>query len=194
MEGLMAIKDILKMGNPLLREKAELLHPPFGDEIYQLVEDMRDSLKSVGGVGLAAPQIGVSKSLVIFEVPADRVEMEDGEIAEGVPSTVLINPKIEPLSDEVELGWEGCLSVPGLRGLVPRHTHIRYTGLALDGGAIDVEAYGFHARVVQHECDHLFGVLYPERMTDLRYLMYESEVNAFMENLRIEAAKEKEAT
>ena len=186
----MAIRDILKMGNPLLRRPAELLHPPFGDEIYQLVEDMRDSLKAVGGVGLAAPQIGVSKSLVIFEVPADRVSMEDGGVAEGVPSTILINPKIEPLSDDIELGWEGCLSVPGLRGLVPRYSHIRYQGLGIDGGAIDVEAFGFHARVVQHECDHLFGILYPERMTDLRYLMYESEVQGFMASLRESVAEE----
>ena len=185
----MAIRDILKMGNPLLREVAAPLTPPFGDDIYQLVEDMRASLEAVGGVGLAAPQIGVSKSLVIFEVPDDRVQREDGEMAEGVPSTVLINPKIEPLSDEMELGWEGCLSVPGLRGLVPRHTHIRYRGLALDGSAIDVEARGFHARVVQHECDHLFGILYPERMTDMRFLVYESEVEAFMEGLRQSAAE-----
>ncbi|MCF8467212.1 MAG: peptide deformylase [Sneathiella sp.] len=188
----MAIREILKMGNPLLREPAALLHPPFGDEIYQLVEDMRASLKAVGGVGLAAPQIGVPKSLVLFEVPADRVEMEEGGVAEGIPSTILINPRIEPLSDEIELGWEGCLSVPGLRGLVPRYSHIRYRALGLDGGAIDVEARGFHARVVQHECDHLLGILYPERMADLRYLMYESEVQAFMAGLR-ESVADKEA-
>jgi|TARA_R110001606_G_scaffold3642_19_gene16510 peptide deformylase len=185
----MAIRDILKMGNPLLREVAAPIHPPFGDEIEQLVADMQDSLAAVGGVGLAAPQIGVSKSLVIFEVPEERVQREDGEMAESVPATILINPVIEPLSDDIELGWEGCLSVPGLRGLVPRHTHIRYRGLGIDGGAIDVEARGFHARVVQHECDHLFGILYPERMTDMRYLVYESEVEAFMEGLRTSAAE-----
>lgn len=190
----MAVRDILKMGNPILREQAEPLIPPFGDEIYQLVEDMRDSLDAVGGVGLAAPQIGISKSLVIFEVPADRVEMEEGDMAESVASTVLINPKIEPLSDEIELGWEGCLSVPGLRGLVPRHTHIRYSGLGLNGKEISVEARGFHARVVQHECDHLFGILYPERMTDMRFLMYESEVQAFMEDLRAKSEPAEEET
>lgn len=190
----MTVRDILKMGNPLLRERAETLNPPFGDEVYQLVEDMRDSLTAVGGVGLAAPQIGVSKSLVIFEVPADRIQQEEGEIVESVPSTVLINPKIEPLSDEKELGWEGCLSVPGLRGLVPRHTHIRYRGLGLNGKEISVEARGFHARVVQHECDHLFGILYPERMTDMRYLMYESEVQGFMEDLRAKSERTREET
>lgn len=190
----MAIRDILKMGNPILRLPAEPLTPPFGDEVYQLVEDMRESLEAVGGVGLAAPQIGISKSLVIFEVPAERVEMEEGDMAESVPSTVLINPKIEPLSDEIELGWEGCLSVPGMRGLVPRHTHIRYSGLGLNGKDISVEARGFHARVVQHECDHLFGILYPERMTDMRYLMYESEVQAFMEDLREKSEPAEEET
>jgi peptide deformylase len=194
MEGLMAIRDILKMGNPALRVRAEPLIPPFGDEVYQLVQDMRDSLEAVGGVGLAAPQIGISKSLVIFEVPADRIQREEGEIVEGVPSTVLINPRIEPLSDDTELGWEGCLSVPGLRGLVPRHTHIRYSGLGLNGREISVEARGFHARVVQHECDHLFGILYPERMTDMRYLMYESEVQAFMEDLRAKSEPARDET
>lgn len=191
----MAAKEILKMGHPLLRQVAAEIAPPFGDALHQLVEDMRASLEAVGGVGLAAPQIGVSKSLVIFEVPEDRVRMEEGETATGVPSTVLINPKITPLSEEMELGWEGCLSVPGLRGLVPRHTHIRYEGLGLDGKPVSIEARGFHARVVQHECDHLFGILYPERMTDMRYLMFESEVPRFMADLRAKAArKEGEAS
>ncbi len=184
----MAAKEILKMGHPLLRQVAAEIAPPFDDALHQLVEDMRASLEAVGGVGLAAPQIGVSKSLVIFEVPEDRVRMEEGETATGVPSTVLINPKITPLSEEMELGWEGCLSVPGLRGLVPRHTHIRYEGLGLDGKPVSIEARGFHARVVQHECDHLFGILYPERMTDMRYLMFESEVPRFMADLRAKAA------
>lgn len=188
----MAAKEILKMGHPLLRRPAATLEPPFGDDIFELVEEMRASLEAAGGVGLAAPQIGVSKSLVIFEVPEDRVRMEEGETASGVPSTVLINPKITPLSDETALGWEGCLSVPGLRGLVPRFTHIRYEGLGLDGRPISIEARGFHARVVQHECDHLLGILYPERMTDMRYLMFESEVPRFMESLR-EAAAAREA-
>ncbi|PHQ70591.1 MAG: peptide deformylase [Sneathiella sp.] len=182
----MTAKTILKMGNPVLREIAELVSDPTAPEITELVQDMRDSLLAVGGVGLAAPQIGVSKRLVIFEVPADRAESEDGAEAEAVPPTVLINPVIEPLTEERKLGWEGCLSVPGLRGVVPRYTHIRYSGLDLAGNPIEVEAKGFHARVVQHECDHLDGILYPERMTNLQYLVYESEVPAFMEGLAAE--------
>lgn len=185
----MAVKDILKMGNPVLRKIADTVETPGSPEIAALVADMYDSLHDVGGVGLAAPQIGISQAVVIFEVPEARVQAEDGLDAQGVPSTVLINPVIEPLSDDVSLGWEGCLSVPGLRGLVPRYTHIRYRGLGMDGGAVDVEARGFHARVVQHECDHLLGILYPERMTDMRLLVYESEVQAFLAGLR-EAADE----
>ncbi|TNE42531.1 MAG: peptide deformylase [Alphaproteobacteria bacterium] len=180
----MAVRDILKMGNPLLRTAAAEVKNPASSEIAALLQDMRDSMAAAGGVGIAAPQIGISKQVVIFEVPQARVEKEDGDGARGVPSTVLINPKIEPLSDEIALGWEGCLSVPGLRGLVPRYTHIRYRGLDAEGGAIDVEAKGFHARVVQHECDHLLGILYPERMTDMRFLVYESEAKAFMEGLQ----------
>jgi len=184
----MTIQPIIKMGNPALRGIAEPISDPTAAEIAELVQDMRDSLTAVGGVGLAAPQIAVPKRLVIFEVPAERAESEDGEAAEegGVPSTILINPVIEPLNEEKALGWEGCLSVPGLRGLVPRYTHIRYSGLRLDGTKIECEAKGFHARVVQHECDHLDGILYPERMTNLRYLVYESEVPAFMEGLAAE--------
>lgn len=183
----MTVKPIIKMGNPVLRRIATPIEDPTAPEIQALVADMQASLTEVGGVGLAAPQIAVSKRLVIFEVPAERAEAEDGDAAEPVGSTVLVNPVITPLSDEMELGWEGCLSVPGLRGLVPRHTHIRYTGLTLEGAPVEVEATGFHARVVQHECDHLEGILYPQRMTDLRYLVYEEEVPAFMEGLKVDA-------
>ncbi|MEH6548216.1 MAG: peptide deformylase [Sneathiella sp.] len=180
----MTVQSILKMGNPILRRVADPIEDPTSDEVRALVADMRDSLDSVGGVGLAAPQIGVPLALVIFEVPAERAQAADGEQAEGVASTVLINPVVEPLSDETALDWEGCLSVPGLRGVVPRHTHIRYSGLDLDGNKVSVEADGFHARVVQHECDHLHGILYPQRMTDMRYLVYEEEMEAFMDSLR----------
>lgn len=186
----MAVKPIIKMGNPVLRRIADSIDDPTSEEIRALVDDMKDSMAEVGGVGLAAPQIDVPLSLVIFDVPADRMRSEDGEgegASEALPPTVLINPQITPLDDEQILGWEGCLSVPGLRGLVPRYTHIRYTGLDLDGNAVDVEAKGFHARVVQHECDHLNGILYPERMTDLSYLVYESEMQAFMESFEASA-------
>ena len=180
----MTVQAILKMGNPILRQVADPIEDPTSDDVRALVADMRDSLKAVGGVGLAAPQIGVPLALVIFEVPAERAQAADGEEADGVAATVLINPVIEPLTDETALDWEGCLSVPGLRGVVPRHTHIRYSGLDLDGNRISVEAQGFHARVVQHECDHLNGILYPQRMTDMRYLVYEEEMEAFMDSLR----------
>lgn len=192
----MTVKTILKMGNPVLREIATPVLDVKSPEIGELVGDMRESLANVGGVGLAAPQIGVGKRLVIFEVPGERILGEDKGSGDpddvGIPSTVLINPVIEPLSMETELGWEGCLSVPGLRGLVPRYTHIRYQGLDINGNRIDVEAKGFHARVVQHECDHLDGILYPERMTDLRFLVYESEMSAFMEGLREAADQSRE--
>ena len=118
--------------------------------------------------------------LVIFKVTAARSAREDGADGEGVPLTVLCNPEIEPLDDEMELGWEGCLSVPGLTGEVPRHTAIRYHGIGLDGRRIEREARGFHARVVQHECDHLDGVLYPQRMRDLSRLLFTSELHHLM--------------
>ncbi|MBO6827180.1 MAG: peptide deformylase [Sneathiella sp.] len=174
---------ILKMGNPVLREIAAPIEQPAAPEIRELVEMMKASMKAAGGVGLAAPQIGISKRLVIFEVPGERIRAEDGNAAgDGIGQTVLINPEIIPIGDETSLGWEGCLSAPGLRGLVPRHHRIIYKGYNLDGEFSEVEATGFHARVVQHECDHLDGILYPERMTDMRELVYESEMQAFMES------------
>jgi peptide deformylase len=176
----MAALPILKMGNPILRQIATDVAQPDTNEIRDLIVDMKDSMAAAGGVGLAAPQIGVSLNVVIFEVPGSRIEQEDGEPSKGIGQTILINPVIEPTSDEMALGWEGCLSVPGLRGLVPRYTHIYYQGVNLDGETIQREATGFHARVVQHECDHLTGILYPERMTDMRHLVYESEMSSFM--------------
>lgn len=178
----MTALPILKMGNPILHKIATPIDIPVGQEIRELVETMKASMQAAGGVGLAAPQIGFSKQLVIFAVPAMRMKQEDGINAEEIGQTILINPIIEPLSDEKAKGWEGCLSVPGLRGLVPRYTHIRYSGFDLDGNRIDREAKGFHARVVQHECDHLTGNLYLERMTDMTELVYESEMKAYMEN------------
>jgi peptide deformylase len=160
------IHDILKMGDPrLLRVAAPVTQ--FGTpELLTLVQDMFETMKHAGGVGLAAPQIGIDLQLVIFGFERS-VRYPD---AEPVPQTVLCNPLITPLSDEKEDGWEGCLSVPGLRGEVPRYQHIRYTGFDPQGQRIEREAHGFHARVVQHECDHLIGRLYPTRMTDLTKL------------------------
>ena len=135
-------------------------------------------MQDIGGVGLAAPQVHVSKRVVIFEVPAERAARagNGAAAAEAVPMTALVNPVIEPLGDERELGWEACLSVPGLTGAVPRWTSIRYRGLGLQGERIEREAQGFHARVVQHECDHLDGILYPQRMADLTSLAFAEEL------------------
>jgi len=170
------------MGNPLLHETASLIEDPQSNEIRTLVDVMQVSMEAAGGVGLAAPQIGVPLRLIIFNVPGERLEKEDGVARSGIPQTILINPEIEYIGDDTALGWEGCLSVPGLRGLVPRHTHIRYRGLDLQGRLIERDAVGFHARVVQHEFDHLDGILYPERMDDLTNLVYESEIQAFTDD------------
>ena len=160
----MAILKIARMGHPVLMKKAEPVADPTAPEIVQLVRDMIDTLEDIGGRVLAAPQVHVGKRLVIIH-------------AEQVTATpdVLINPVIEPLGEEMALGWEGCLSVPGLRGVVPRWRRIRYTGIDLDGHKVEREAEDMHARVVQHECDHLDGVLYTQRMPDLRYLIFETE-------------------
>jgi peptide deformylase len=159
----MAVRELLKMGDPRLLRIAQPVLEFGSAELRALLQDMQDTMQSAGGVGLAAPQIGVDLQMVLFGF--ERSERYPD--ASPVPRTVLLNPVIEPLSDEEEEGWEGCLSVPGLRGLVPRFTRIRYRGFDLDGNAIEREAEGFHARVVQHECDHLIGRLYPTRIRDL---------------------------
>jgi len=166
----MALREILKMGDPRLLRVAPPVTAFDTPELHALVADMFDTMAAAQGAGLAAPQIGVDLQLVIFGV-AHSARYPD---APPVPQTVLCNPVIEPLSDAVEDGWEGCLSVPGLRGVVPRWQRIRYRGFDLFGDPIDREADGFHARVVQHECDHLIGRLYPTRMTDLTRLGFTS--------------------
>ena len=166
----MSVHEILKMGDPrLLRVARPVLE--FGTpELKTLIADMFETMAAANGAGLAAPQIGVDLQLVIFGYTSNVRYPE----APPVPPTVLINPVITPLDDEVVNGWEGCLSVPGLRGVVPRHARIRYAGFDPDGRPIEREADGFHARVVQHECDHLIGRLYPTRMTDLTQFGYTS--------------------
>jgi len=159
----MTVREILKMGDPRLLRVAPPVPAFDTPELHALIADMFDTMEAAGGVGLAAPQIGVDLQLVIFGF--ERSERYPD--APAVPRTVLLNPVITPLSDEVADGWEGCLSVPGLRGVVPRHLRIRYTGFDPRGQAIEREAVGFHARVVQHECDHLIGRLYPTRILDL---------------------------
>ena len=184
----MAILKIARMGHPILSRPAEPVLDPSAPEIRRLVQDMVETMRDAGGTGLAAPQVHVPKRVVIFTVAAERGGQGNGEggaaedETEGVPLTVLINPQIVPLDDRVNYGWEACLSVPGLAGQVPRHTAIRYSGFALDGRQIDREAHGFHARVVQHECDHLDGMLYPQRMTDLSTLVFTTEMKHLVEN------------
>src|SRR3954469_21956528 len=176
----MAILKIARMGHPVLKRRADPVEDPRSPEIAKLIKDMEDTLADVGGVGLAAPQVHVPLRVVIFHVPKARMEAEDGEgPALGVPLTYLINPIIEPQSDAMEEGIEACLSVPGLAGAVPRFREIRYRGVTPAGEPIDRIAKGFHARVVQHECDHLDGVLYPMRMTDLSRLSFVEELKRF---------------
>jgi len=166
----MAVHEILKMGDPRLLRLASPVTAFDTPELHRLVADMFDTMAAAQGAGLAAPQIGVDLQLVIFGFGSNPRYPD----REPVPRTVICNPVIEPLSAEVVDGWEGCLSVPGLRGLVPRHAHIRYRGQDLQGRPFEHEARGFHAVVVQHECDHLIGRLYPTRMTDLTKLGYTS--------------------
>jgi peptide deformylase len=170
----MAILKIARMGHPVLRRRAAEVEDPASPETRRLVEDMIETLADIGGAGLAAPQVHVPKRVVIFSVPAERIVEEPG--ATPLDLTILVNPVVEPLTDETELGWEGCLSVPGLRGVVPRFTRVRYRGTTPEGEKIEREASGFHARVIQHECDHLDGILYPMRMTDLSLLCFVDEM------------------
>jgi peptide deformylase len=156
------IRDVLRMGDPRLLRIARPVER-FDDTLHALVADMFDTMEARNGAGLAAPQIGVDLRVVIFGFERNPRYPD----AEPVPVTVLVNPVIEPLSDEEQEGWEGCLSVPGMRGWVPRHARIRYHGVDPQGLPVDRVAEGFHARVVQHECDHLDGVLYPRRIRDL---------------------------
>jgi len=166
----MAVHEILKMGDPRLLRVAQPVRAFDTPELHALVADMFDTMEAARGAGLAAPQIGVDLQLVIFGFSRSERYPE----AAPVPRTVLLNPEITPLGDEIVEGWEGCLSVPGLRGVVPRHARIRYRGIDPLGRPIEREADGFHARVVQHECDHLIGRLYPTRMTDLSRLGFTS--------------------
>lgn len=166
----MAVREILKMGDARLLKVAAPVANFGSAELLALIDDMFDTMHAANGAGLAAPQIGVDQQLVIFGFTHNPRYPD----AQAVPRTVLINPRIVPLSDEREEDWEGCLSVPGLRGRVPRWSRIRYSGVDPQGQLIEREADGFHARVVQHECDHLIGRLYPTRMADLTQLGYTS--------------------
>ncbi|WP_293004615.1 peptide deformylase [Nitrosomonas sp.] len=160
----MAIKPVLKMGEPLLLQVAKPVEQFDTPELHELIHNMQDTMEDLNGAGLAAPQIGVSLQVVIFGFKKNQRYPD----ADEVPFTVLLNPQLTPSTDEKEDGWEGCLSVPGMRGMVPRYAHLRYQGFDQYGKAIDRTVSGFHARVVQHECDHLLGILYPMRIKDFR--------------------------
>jgi len=165
----MTVRDILKMGDPRLLRVAQPVTAFDSDALHLLITDLLDTMRAANGAGLAAPQIGVDMQVVIFGSFERNPRYPERPV---VPPTVLINPTITPIGDAEESDWEGCLSVPGLRGLVPRWSHIRYTGFDPYGDAIDRTVEGFHARVVQHECDHLWGKLYPMRMRDFSQFGY----------------------
>ncbi len=166
------IRDILRMGDPRLLETAKAVADVSAAEIRTLVADMFDTMHAANGAGLAAPQIGVGLRVVIFGYRDAAARNPRYPDADPVPETILINPELIPIGSDFEDGWEGCLSVPGLRGVVPRHKRLRYRGFNLDGEVIEREVAGFHARVVQHECDHLDGILYPMRITDFSQFGY----------------------
>lgn len=170
----MAVKPIVLMGDPRLLQRSEEITEFNTPELQQIVEDLLDTKAAKNGTGLAAPQIGVLKRIVVFGIDK-HPRFPD---IEPVPLTVLINPQIEILTEEMDEMWEGCISVPGLRGLVPRYTKLRYQGFDQFGQPIDRIAHGYHARAVQHECDHLDGVLYPVRMKDMRMFGFEEIIFA----------------
>ena len=169
----MAILKIARMGHPVLLQRCESVADPGAPEIRRLVADMMETMLDAPGVGLAAPQVHVPLRLFVFRVPAER----GGEAPDDGPvgNSVLINPELELLGEERVAGWEGCLSIPGLRAAVPRARRVRYRGVDCDGNTVEREVADFHARVVQHECDHLDGTLYPSRMTDMSKLIFETE-------------------
>jgi peptide deformylase len=190
----MAILKVARMGHPVLRMAAEPIADPTAPEVVALVRHMIDTLADADGVGLAAPQVHVPARLVVYHIPSAPDAPERyraaglGENSPEMPLTVLINPEIELLTDDSEEAFEGCLSVPGMTGMVRRPTRIRYRAIGLDGGEIERTAEGFHARVVQHECDHLDGILFPQRMTDLTTFGFMEEVKGSL----MEERKEEE--
>ena len=180
----MAILKIARMGHPVLAEMCAPVRDPSAPETRRLIADMFETMEDANGAGLAAPQVHVPLRIVIFQAPESRSAAGSDEseaFDHSAPLTILINPVIEIMDAALEGGWEGCLSVPGLRGWVERPRHIRYSGLDVDGQRVQRSARGFHARVVQHECDHINGVIYPQRMRDLSKLIFESEYRHWIE-------------
>ena len=171
----MAVRTVIRMGHPVLRRVAEPVTCFDTPELHALVEDLWDTMHASGGIGIAAPQIAIARRVVVFGLGEQADEAGCGRPA-LIPPTVLVNPVIEPLADTMDESWEACLSVPGLRGIVPRYTTIRYTGFDALGNRIEREVEDYHARVVQHECDHLDGVLYPSRIRDMSTFGFDEEL------------------
>lgn len=190
----MAVLSIVRMGTPVLRHIADLIPAParggFGDDIRQLAADMMETMFDAPGIGLAAPQVDKGRRIIVFRVPADRASDDPADVVMG--PQVLINPEFVAMGDEKVLGWEGCLSIPGLRGVVPRYRRIRYRGYDLDGQLVEREATNLHARVIQHELDHLDGILYPDRMEDLSTLTYIEEQKFFSPDILTSTPMQKE--
>ena len=180
----LAILKIARMGHPVLLERAAPVRDPSHPDIQRLVDDMIETMLDAGGIGLAAPQVHVSLRLFVFHLPAARAAEEAGDTAEpALAPQALINPEVSPVSEMQSLGWEGCLSIPGLRAAVPRFAQIRYAGLGRDGSPVDREATGLHAVIVQHEYDHLDGILYPMRMSDFSKMGFNEELARFQPSL-----------
>ena len=190
----MALLKIARMGNPVLKKVAEPVADPTDPAIATLAADMIETLDDIGGNGLAAPQVHVSKRVVVYRIAAHQIP--SGAHCKPLPWTVLVNPVIEPLTDEREPIWERCLSIPGLHGIVPRYTRVRCTAQAMDGSRIERVTRGFHAMLLQHECDHLDGILYPMRMSDLSTLAFNSELGdrGFLYPRAVEEFEDNDAT
>jgi peptide deformylase len=186
----LAILKIARMGHPVLLERAAPVADPADPEIQRLIGDMMETMLDAGGVGLAAPQVHVPLRLFVFHLPAARAAQADGEAAAPeLPPQAIINPTITPIGEEQRLGWEGCLSIPGLRAAVPRFAQVRYAGLTRDGSPIEREAIGLHAVIVQHEYDHLDGILYPMRMSDFSKMGFTEELARFQPALPMAGTK-----
>jgi len=188
----MAILKIARMGNPVLLRKCDPVPDPGAPEIRRLVADMMQTMEDAPGVGLAAPQVYVPLRLFVFRVPAERASADSNSGA--VANTVLINPEIEAIGEEVGLNWEGCLSIPDMRAVVPRAVRIRYRGVDCDGNVVEGEASRFHARVIQHENDHLDGILYPMRVTDFRFFGFNDELERAAEAQRQQQEQQQQAS
>ncbi len=183
----MTLLKIARMGNPVLLTRAEAIADPSAMDVLALVENMVETMEDATGVGLAAPQVYEGRRVIIFKSPRERGEEQELE-SDFSALTAVINPEFEPIDDEMALGWEGCLSIPGITGAVPRYTRIVYRGYLPNGQPVEREATNFHARVVQHEIDHLDGVLFPMRMNDLSLFSFNEELKNFMEYASVQVA------